>query len=186
MSTSTLDEIVAELMSKIDSSSLVPRDKVKTWMEAEDIEALGALYEFLTDKRFYTRISPPLNFEDYHPFIMGYYERCFQEDPEGEWCNSRYSAGRDLVNWFKGLWQDSSVPRSALSELKEWLARLYKQGDEKLRVCLITATLEHLFEDRKIAKYFADWRTDPILAPAYDEALGYATHFRKQRSRKGN
>jgi len=182
MSSATLDEIVAEIMGGPEKSTFVSGDKVKAWMHTDDIEALGALYEFLTEKRFYSRVSPPLSFEDYHLFVVRYYERCLREDPEGQWCNSRYSAGWDLVNWFKGLWQDSYVPRSALWELKEWLARLYKQGDEKLRVCLITATLEHLFEDRSIAKYFADWRKDPELASAYDEALGYAKQLKKQQN----
>ncbi|MBM4257997.1 MAG: hypothetical protein FJ147_19155 [Deltaproteobacteria bacterium] len=180
MGNSTLDEIVAELMLTSDKVSPILHDQVKVWMKTDDIEALGALYELLTEKRFYTRIQPPLQFDDYHSFILQYYERCLREDPDGKWSNSRYSAGGDLVGWFIGLWRDSSVPRSALLELKEWLAKLYKQGDEKLRVCLITATLEHLFQDRKIAKYFADWRKDTILADAYDEALGYANHLRKQ------
>ena len=180
--TPVLDEIVTELMAPPGRSSQIPRDKVETWMKAEDIEILGAVYELITNERYYPRIRPALGFADYHPFVMHYYERCLREDPKGAWSDSRYSAGWALTSWFQGLWRDSTIPRSALLDLKAWLARLYKQGDEDLRTCLITATFEHLFKNREIAKYFEDWRRDPDLASAFDEASGYARQLRTQKN----
>lgn len=44
-------------------------------------------------------------------------------------------------------------------------------SDPDLRTCLVNATLEHLFEDRDIAKYFKDWKNDPILAQAYADGM---------------
>jgi hypothetical protein len=99
-----------------------------------------------------------------------YYERCLRENPEGKWANSAYSAGWDLVGFFLSLWDDESVPRKLLLDLKKWLADLYKDADENLRNCIVLATLEHLFERKPIRKYFADWCDDPILARAYEEA----------------
>ena len=54
------------------------------------------------------------------------------------------------------------------------LARLYRDGDEKLKVSVITGVLEHLFTDRSIVRFVADWKHDPQLKPAYFEGLGQA------------
>jgi len=35
-----------------------------------------------------------------------------------------------------------------------WLGRLYTEGDEKLRTCIVAATLEHLFEQKDIREFF--------------------------------
>jgi hypothetical protein len=66
------------------------------------------------------------------------------------------------------------VPRNALKELKTLLARVYREGDQKLKVAIITGALEHLFGDSRILRFFADWKDDPELRAAYFEALCYS------------
>jgi hypothetical protein len=102
--------------------------------------------------------------------VKHYYERCLKEDPDSKWADSRHSAGTTLVNVFASLWKDSSVPREVLKELKTWLGRLYAEGDEGIRTCIVTATLEHLFEQQDIREFFSDWRNDPVLTIAHKEA----------------
>lgn len=70
-----------------------------------------------------------------------YQERCLREEPDGEWSDSRYSPANDLVNIFASLWRDSSVPRPVLEDLRDWLGRLYEQGDSDIRTCIVQATL---------------------------------------------
>ena len=180
--TKTADEIVEVFgLPEAPRTNPIPRDKVVSWMQADDIEALGALYTFILDKTNASRIQPPLSFDDYREFILHYYDRCFQENPDGEWTDSSYSAGAGLVNWFKGLWKDEAVPRTALAEIKKWLAELYKHGDTRLRTCIVNATLEHLFEDKKIANYFSDWKKDSVLSEAYSEAMLWTKRFPNQK-----
>jgi hypothetical protein len=156
----------------------VPRDRdqvekaqVVAWMSARDIEALGAICTVIMKKQYAERIVPPLTLGEYQGFLMRYFERCFRENPDGEWTSSRYEAGWQLVSWFVGLWKDSSVPRKTFVGMKRWLANMYETGDADLRRCIVDATLEHLFEKRDIARFFADWEKDPVLAQAYREAL---------------
>jgi hypothetical protein len=171
MTNQLVKEIVGSFgLPEAPKSDRISAARVKEWMKADDIEALGALYTYILDPQYSRRIEPPLSLEDYHLFVLQYYTRCFRENPDGEWSDSRYSAGWSLVNWFKGLWKDNSVPRSALADIKDRLSLLYKEGDEELRTCIINATLEHLFENAEIARYFADWRLDPLLSKAYGEA----------------
>jgi|SRR5208337_1712163 len=175
----SLDEIKSEFetITGIAKSTQISKEKVRSWLQSQDLEVLGAVHCLIMDKTIYLRIQPQLSIEDYHLFSMHYLGRCIRENPDGEWAESRYLAGGTLVNWFVHLWNDKAVPRHIVKELKDWLAKLYREGNEEIRTAIITATLEHLFEHKKIAKYFEDWRNDPILGSAYDEALGYAKKY---------
>jgi hypothetical protein len=167
-----LDEIASELLSS-EAKDIIAADRVRGWMKSDDIEALGATFSLLHNPEHYSRINPPLKFEDYRRFHLRYYERCLNENPVGVWSDSRYLAAHSLVAWFNGLWNDNTVPREALTELKSLLERLYREGDKDLRCAIITGALEHLFENREVLKFFRDWKTDSVLLPAYEEALGY-------------
>jgi hypothetical protein len=57
-----------------------------------------------------------------------------------------------------------------VKELKVWLGRLYAEGDESMRGCIITATLKHLSEQKDIREFFSDWKKDPVLAIANKKA----------------
>jgi len=141
---------------------------IRRWSKSDDIEILGFTSALIHDARF--RIEPPFTPNEYKDFLTHYYERCLKEDPKGEWADSRYSAGSTLMNIFASFWTDSAVPREIVKELKDWLGRLYAEGDEKLRTCIVTATLEHLFEQKDIREFFADWKKHPLLAVAHKEA----------------
>lgn len=168
-----LEQIARELMTP-EAEKFLSGEVVRHWMTNPDLEVMGAVFKLLHKPEHYSRIKPPLAFEDYQHFHVNYYERCLRENPDGVWCDSRYIAAHSLVAWFKGLWNDKTVSRDALRELKSLLARVYRSGDEKLKVAVITGALEHLFTDPTILRFFADWKDDPQLKAAYFEALGYA------------
>lgn len=148
----------------------IPRDAVVAWLGSDDIEVLGALYSYLMNVQYAKRIVPPLVFSDYAKFLTHYYERCFRENPDGDWSHGRYAAAWDLAGWFGTIWKDRKVDRNELVKMKSWLARTYKDADEPTRRCIVTGTLEHLFENREIAKFFDDWKAHPELSTAYAEA----------------
>jgi hypothetical protein len=170
----SLQEIIDKLWIAPERAEWTPRtdvvalSDVQRWISSSDIEILGFTYALLSDQRF--RIEPPILLDDYVKFVKHYYERCFRENPDREWSDSRFSAGTDLVGVFADLWRDSSVPRSVLDDLKAWLGRLYKEGDPDLRISIVQATLEHLFEQEQIREFFSDWRDDETLAVAHEEA----------------
>lgn len=170
----SLQEIISRLWTTPDHAEWIPKtdvvvlSDVQTWMASSDIEILGFTHALLSDHRF--RIEPPISLSEYVEFSKRYYERCLKENPDGDWSDSRYSAGADVVNIFASLWRDSSVPRPVLEDLKMWLARLYRAGDSEIRTCVVQATLEHLFEQKQIREFFADWLNDEVLAVAHAEA----------------
>lgn len=160
--------IVRENAEWIPKSDTLPLTDLRRWMSNKDIEVLGFVSAMLHDRRF--RIEPPMQQSDYVKFIKHYFERCLRENPDGEWSDSRYSAGVDMVNIFASLWRDPSVPRPVLTDLKTWLGKLYKEGNQEIRTCIVQATLEHLFEQKDIRKFFTDWQRDKVLKVAHDEA----------------
>ncbi len=177
-----IEVILTEKSENQSNDTKISQEKVRKWMQSGNIEVLGAVFYFLTDSRYYPHIIPYLSVEDYHPFMMHYYERCLLENPDGEWADSNYAAGGSLVGWFRGLWDDPNVPRKMLDELKKWLGELYRNGDEELRICIVNATLEHLLEKKDMVKYFADWKKDPILNIAYSEAMLWSNPPKKSNN----
>lgn len=155
-------------------TEVIPLDQLRGWMKSDDIEVLGHIHTVLNDDRF--RVHPPLFPEESRQFTMRYFERCLRENPEGEWSDNRYSAAWDIVQWFLRLWDDASLPRAVLAEIKHWLGSLYNEADEGLRKCIATATIEHLFERKEVRKFFADWENDPVLKAAYHEGMLWVTH----------
>jgi hypothetical protein len=149
-------------------TSVVPLNEVQLWMTSDDIEVLGFVDSVIHEHRF--RIEPPLPTGEYVKWVKHYCGRCFRENPDGEWSDSSYSAGSELVRIFIVLWDNEAVPRSALQDLKNWIAETYKSGDQRLRTCIVHATLEHLFERKPIRQYFSDWQSDAELVRAYREA----------------
>lgn len=153
----------------------VPRKTIRHWMTSQDADTLGAVYAFIMDHRFYSRIDPPLNFEDYRPFVLRYFEICLRYDPQSPWADSRYSAGHTMAGWFRGLWSNTDTPLEALHEIRSWLARMYQDGGPEIQECLVTACLEHLFESPEVAAFFSDWASDPVLQVAYHEATSWSS-----------
>jgi hypothetical protein len=136
-------------------------------MKSEDMEVLGFLFSMMDESRM--KVEPRLTIREYLDFAKLYSERCFKENPDGEWSDSRYSAGWNLVGIFCWFWDNNPEP-AILSELKDWIASLYLEGDSDLRLCLETAALEHLFERKDVRKFFSDWGRDPILKAAFENA----------------
>lgn len=156
----------AEWTPKVET---IPLAQIKEWMKSSDIEVLGLVSSTIREGRF--KVEPEMDLNDYVQFFKLYYGRCLRENPDGDWSDSRCSAGWDLVNLLSGMWRQDGVPRSVMEGWKKWLADLYVEGPKELRLCIVQATLEHLLEQKEFRKFFADWKTDPVLKVAYEEAL---------------
>jgi hypothetical protein len=147
----------AEWTRKTDVVSL---SDVREWTRSSDIEILGFTHALIHDSRF--RIEPVFPLTEYTSFVKHYFERCLREDPEGDWADSSYSAGGDLVNIFASLWRDSSVPREVVKELKDWLGQLYREGDKRIRTCIETPLWNICLSGRKLGISFLIGKTTPL------------------------
>jgi hypothetical protein len=62
---------------------------------------------------------------------------------------------------------------------KDTLARLYLEGDEDLKDCVVMGILEHLFEDGTVQDAFADWKEHAQLGAAYGDAALWGEIYRR-------
>lgn len=159
----------------------IPKEKVLNWMQSDDLEVLGTLYNFIsgpdTDQSR-ERIVPSLDYCDYYRFLTHFFDLAIRtnldnSNPEltNDWVYSRYEAARELYDWFTEVWVDKEAPRDVQIEIKKWIGNFYKDGNLEIRTCLVNGTLEHLFENPEIAEFFSDWKEDKILMRAYSEAM---------------
>lgn len=139
-------------------------------MNANDADTLGATQAFLMKANYTERVIPPLEFDLVFDFMLKYYEFCLVTNPESKWANSAYSAGCEMVGWFRSMW-DEKREKKYFETMKSLLARLYCSGSPELKKCIEHAIIEHLFERRPIRKFFKDWLANPQLRPAYDEGI---------------
>jgi len=169
-------KIVGDVISAFDPNGAgprpnVPKASVLEWMQHPSLEVRGATYTMVSDETIAPQITPHLTFDDYYQFVTQYLCDCIQADPKGEWADSRYLAAHQLVGWIVHFWNDNTVPRQKIGEIKDRLAELYVQGDTRVRNAIVNGVLEHLFEHKPISKFFGNWQADSRLADAYKIAL---------------
>lgn len=182
--TDQLSEIVSSFgTSDHPNTAPIEREKVRKWIkEAKEIEVQGALCSYLLGRDYTSRIVPPLEFSDFHPFVSSYFLRCISENPQGQWADTRYGAGMALANWFKALNGDPSVPRRALSDIKQSIQDLWDRADKAVRDGILNGAVEHIFEDDGARQLFDDWRQHPKYADLYKAACEWQDNMPSDRS----
>jgi hypothetical protein len=152
-------------------SGLVRKTDVLRWANSTDLEVLGLLYRYLANAQYFQRIEPKLEREKFVSIASEYLGNCLRGNPQGVHSHNRYEAGWEIAALFSGLWREGEVSHQQCRRLKQWMAEIIKTGDSEIQQCLVNATLEHLFEDRRIAEYFEDWSADVALARVYSDAM---------------
>jgi hypothetical protein len=110
-----LRDIISELTGE-SGDRPIGRQRVLEWMRTDDIECIGAIYSLITDH--FDRIQPALQFNEYHPFVLAYFQRSLLEDPQSEWTETRYGAGHNIIGWFVWSWRDPSQRSAAAAEMR--------------------------------------------------------------------
>jgi hypothetical protein len=181
---SQADPTPAEIEALIEGDAPIPCRMVEQWMESDDVDVLRAVYDLLGDEKAFRRIQPPFDFAEFPALLLRYMERCLRESPESGGAHNWAVTGMELVAYYWHLWDQRGVRDQEFPKLKQWLTRLYREGNDEVRYRIETAVLEHLLEDAKIAEYFSDWQHDSLLKQAYDAAMEWARdHPRKRRPR---
>jgi hypothetical protein len=170
-------------MYDINETSEIEKEGIIKLITSDDIEAQGEIFDLLNRELFCSRIRPPLALADVYPYLLKHLKRVILEDPNGKWSGSRYEAAAFLVNLFRSYWDQGAKQASAVADIKNLLEALLRDGSEEVRICIISGTLEHLFEDQKIKDYFSSWIELPRLNDAYSEASLFAKEILANRKR---
>ncbi len=171
-----------EIENIFDSNSeFINKTQIDSWKKSSDREVLGALVELLIDKKYYTRITPNLVFEDYYPFLFDYYINCMQNDFDGEWAHSKYISSYELRSFIEGIWNDEQLSEEKKIELQKEIKNKLKDlcitANPPFKKVMINGLLEHLFDNNRIRTYFKDWKEDNILNSFFECAIDKKKHI---------
>lgn len=152
----------------------IPKADILAGIRSDDAELAGAIYDILSSDKLMRRIEPPLAHDELDKLITEYFERCILTDPKGEWALTRYSAAWEAQDCILDTWENEGGSSEPFVRWKKWMEKLYRSGDEKIKRAIVDGILEHLFEKKELRQSFADWKSDPELKTAYDEAQLWA------------
>lgn len=162
-----------EIEARIQAGARIREPELREWMRSTDLETAGAVMVLFDQYRSLLEALPPQ--EEVVDFYLAFFRRCLREDPRGEYAPSRYLAAHALVNWYRRMRADPQVAPDVLARARRMLREEYEQGDQPEKECIVRGALEHLFEDPAVREEFSDWRTEPALRIAYEEALRWST-----------
>jgi hypothetical protein len=167
-------EFLFAIASDEDRQGPISKADIAAGIRSDDTELAGAIYDIVTTDKLRKRIEPPVVGEELENLLMPYFERCILTDPKGEWTLTRYSAAWEAQGCMLKLWDSEGGSSKSFSRWKKWMEKLYRAGDEGIKRALVDGILEHLFEEKGVRQFFADWKTNPELKIAYDEAQLWA------------
>lgn len=141
--------------------------KIKQFMQSHNIEVKGVIVELLTNPNLYKFVYPKMSFSDYYEFLFDYYVECMKNNYDGDWSHSPYLAAYELKNFISKLWDDNQLTEKQIINLQKdirlRLEKLALDANSSFRVVLINGLFEHLFENKKILKYFNIWEKKDVL-----------------------
>lgn len=152
----------------------IPKDQILDAMGTGDSELAGAVYDIVTDDELRKRIDPPLTDSEVEKFLVGYLERCMLTNPEGDWTLTRYDAASEAQSFMLAVWESEGGDSKPFVQWKKWIERLYLAGDDDVKLAIVNGILEHLFEEKGLRRFFADWKEDARFRTAYEYAALWA------------
>ncbi|HWW61483.1 MAG TPA: hypothetical protein VN181_08960 [Thermoanaerobaculia bacterium] len=165
----------AHVLTLLDSSDPVPRDDVRRWIDAGELQTWSAIYALLA--RAADRIHPALTQSESLEFTRRFLIRCIEENPRpGEHLLGGYQAAWALAARLK-QWRKSPRSADVLRGIAIELERIYRRGDSATKNRILCGVLEHAFEEPALRPYFASWDRDEELKEAYKLAVDWGvTH----------
>jgi hypothetical protein len=177
----TSGEIATAFARAESGGEVVSRALVRTAMEREDVYVQATVYDYIMEPRYTRYIVPSLELADYLAFIPRFVRSCMQLQVSDQPMLGQELVGYEFMQWLVSLYEDRNIPRRTLVELKCWLADFYRESDHELRLLIVV--VEHLFENKKIRRFFSDWKADPVLSRAYDEAQSWIQGLSRSNGR---
>jgi hypothetical protein len=163
----------AEIGAALSGNGPIAREKVISWIEAEDsdLSTLSKLYR-LTEEAYY-RIEPELGAEPTCRVIQTYLLGCIREGVTGnEQIQERYEAAMSLHVWFRHM-AGMDGTAAFLTRAAAAVTNLYLESETDVCDAIETGFLEHALETASLRQYFKDWAADPRLQPAWNRALAW-------------
>ena len=162
--------------------------EVLQWMNSDDVELRGAACVILMSENVVVRGE--LEPERVESFIVDYHVARMRE--AGKPVETRFfdttlpfPAAHTLALLYKQRFEEGPRGRfvGTMRRIREELRRLYLEGDEVQKECVVCGALEHIFENTACREDFTSWFSEPSLAPAMRSAAEWADQLAVAKSR---
>lgn len=164
---------VEQIVALLASEETIGRDRIRTWMAADDLRTLGAAYALCRSAA--ARIEPPLPLDEISAMTRRYLLRCIEENPSpSEHVHGGFQAGWELAARMKE-WRRSGGAETALASTADALRALYRRADDTTRNRILCSVLEHAFEDPALRPHFVTWQRSRELREAHQLALEWGS-----------
>ena len=164
----------AEVLGRLKSSEVVPRDDVRRWIESGDLLTWSAVYSLIETS--WSRVQPEVPLDEQVDFLRRYLLRCIVENPRpGEHLHGGYEAAWDLAAHMKRWRQNGGRLATVVRGIVIDLEKLYRRAEPAARNRILCGVLEHLFEDPALRPYFSSWDRDEELREAYKLAMEWGS-----------
>lgn len=167
-----------EAKELVASGSKVPCEKTREWMSSRHREVQSLIYEWL--RGHHPSIEAPPRHE-VEQFYLEFLEASLRENKGNEYRFEQYEAVMEIHAWIRDLWHGRPDTIQTLERVRDMLRCLCIEGDDELRGAVLFHSFEHLFMNREIADFFADWANDGRLTDMYNRAIWLADTWRKMK-----
>jgi hypothetical protein len=158
------------------------------WMNSGDVQLEGAACDIVMSEN--AVVHGELDPEGVEAFTIGYHVARIRE--AGKTVEPRifntlpYVAACDLALLYRQRFEEGQRGRAVpgLQRIRDELRKLYLEGDEAQKGCVVCGALEHIFEEAACRQDFRSWTFEPALAPAIEAAMEWADRAAVARSRR--
>lgn len=165
----------SEVRDSFENSTTISLAVLREWISSDDIDTAGAALAYLTDAKYFTKIQPSVSRELFFVLMRTVVERAIVLDPKSEWAPSRYEAAYSMTNWIKSEW--ASMSDVIRNDIRQWIESLYRRSNPDIQQSLETGLLEHLFENKDIQTYFANWSLDPEWKDVFSRSTDWSPNM---------
>lgn len=149
-----------EMISLFESPKTIPKEKIIQWKKSANYEVIELLLNILTESKYVDKITPKLDFYDMFPFLIDKYIELMRVGTKID-TMLPYCTAHDLKNIIEHFWDYKYIPSKEASKVKQKIKSKLEfeclNADKQYADVIINGLLEHLFDNRKIRKYFKDW-----------------------------
>jgi hypothetical protein len=147
--------------------------EVSSWIESDDIELMGAAFEALMSRE--PVVDGDVDHACAERFLVRYLVAALEgrADSAEVFAIQPYIAGHELARIYKH-WRSRTRAPDVLKHARDELSRLYVTGDDAQKRRVVDGALEHIFESVPCRADFDEWKADPALAKAIEEAMEWA------------
>lgn len=158
----------AQVIASFEARNPIVLQQVVDWLKSDDLEVCGATCACLGKQEFSDLIQPRLDPELMDELVVQYLLRCLVEKKDSDWVHTKYEASWALADWFNKTARNAEYLYK-LEIFADKLRDLYLLYPD-LRMVLVNGLLEHICSSPASKKIFNQWKGEPLLNGALQEA----------------